>query len=206
MTFNQIWEQTHELNDWGSYPSEDLVRWVFKHYGKDYDEHSKQHILDLGCGQGNNTWFLLREGFNVLAVDGSGSAIHKARQRLIQEACTRRLIMAHYDFTKMPSANEVFDAVVDVVSSCHNSIHDLPDIYKEVHRVLMPGGRFFMMCPTAASSQEPFKQYGVVSFIDKTDLQLLLQSWFDIVELTKSSYQPSSTCKVEHWVVSATKR
>jgi SAM-dependent methyltransferase len=206
MTFNQIWEKTHKAQEWGKYPSEDLVRWVFKHFGGDRDSHKTKHILDLGCGQGNNTWFLAREGFNVFAVDGSGSAIRKTSKRLVDEACTLRVVVVPYDFTSLPNKSESFDAVIDVVSSCHNSIHHLPDIYREVHRVLKPGGRFFMMCPTSESSQEPFKDYGAVSFIDKTDLQLLLQSWFDIVELTKSSYQPTSKCKVEHWVVSATKK
>lgn len=127
-------------------------------------------------------------------------------RRMIDEACSKYVVGGAFDFTKLTCHNEVFDAVVDVVSSCHNNIHDLPDIYREVARVLKPGGRFFLMCPTTGSSQEPFLDYGAVSFIDELDLRLLLQEWFDILELTKSSYQPSSGCKVEHWVVSATKR
>lgn len=162
--------------------------------------------MDLGCGQGNNTWFLAREGFNVFAVDGSPAAVRKTMRKLVDEACTQRVMAGNFDFTKLPSGDGTFDGVIDVVSSCHNSIHDLPDIYREVARVMKPGGHFFMMCPTTGSSQSPFLDYGVISFIDELDLRLLLQEWFDILELTKSSYQPSSTCKVEHWVVSATKR
>lgn len=162
--------------------------------------------MDLGCGQGANTWFLAREGFNVMAVDGSLAAVRKCMARMSYEATDRRVVGGSFDFTTLPCDAEIFDAVIDVVSSCHNSIHVLPDIYRGIARVLKPGGRFFMMCPTDYCSPEPFLGYGAISFICELDLRLLLQEWFDIVELTKSSYQPTSAHRVEHWVVSAVKR
>lgn len=207
MAFNPVWETTHKNLLWGSYPSEDLVRWTFKTFGRDYETHKDKLVLDLGCGQGNNSWFLAREGFRVIGIDGSESACLKAQTRMQDEACDNRVTVCCGEFHNLgDSWTGKFDAVIDVVSSCHNTIHSLPDIYREVHRVLVPGGRFFMMCPTDQSSQEPFKGHGAISFITKLDLRLLLQEWFDIVELTKSSYQPDAAHRVEHWVVSAKKR
>jgi cyclopropane fatty-acyl-phospholipid synthase-like methyltransferase len=207
MSFNKVWERTHKDREWGSYPNEDLVRWVFRNFGKHKDVHNKQAILDLGCGQGNNTWFLAREGFRVLAVDGSHAACEKTIKRLTDEACNVRTVVGCYGLADVEAAKTgTFDAVIDVVSSAHNSIHYLPDIYQEVSRVLKPLGRYFLITPTDKCSPEPFKGLGTITFLGETDLRLILQNWFDIVELTKSSYQPTSAYKVEHWVVSATKR
>jgi cyclopropane fatty-acyl-phospholipid synthase-like methyltransferase len=207
MSFDKVWEKTHQDREWGSYPSEDLVRWTFRNFGKHRDQHTKQKILDLGCGQGNNTWFLAREGFNVLAVDGSHSACDKTTRRLVNEACMAHTFVACHGLANIECAEDcTFDAVVDVVSSAHNSIHYLPDIYQEVHRVLKPLGRYFLVTPTDRCSPEPFKGLGTVTFLCETDLRLILQNHFDIVELLKSSYQPTSAHKIEHWVVSATKR
>lgn len=210
MVFNPVWEETHQARDWGKYPSEDLIRWTFRNFGKDHAAHRQKHMLDLGCGQGNNTWFLAREGFTVFAIDGSETATKKAKERMKNEADVRetlhRVMFHSGDFTKTRLINGVFDGAIDVVSSCHNCIHSLPDIYREVERLLKPDGKFFCMFPTDKCSPEVFQGYGVVTMLDETDLRLILQEHFDIKELTKSSYQPAPSLKVEHWVVSAVKR
>ena len=200
MVFNQMWEKVHSERDWGVYPNEALVRWVFKTFG----QGRTKYFLDLGAGQGANTWFLAREGFEVAAVDGSATAIEKARIRLSKEKLT--CVTVACDLKEIPWADNDFDVAIDIVSSAHNEPHDMLCIVQEVARVLKPGGRFFMVTPTMNCSPEPILQYSPITFLAEGNLRLLLESWFDIVELTKTSYQPTSECTVEHWVVSAIKR
>lgn len=61
MTYNQLYKTK---NVWGDKPN-DLL---FKVYNK---VEAGSRFLDLGCGQGRDSLFMLREGFQVTAVDSS---------------------------------------------------------------------------------------------------------------------------------------
>ncbi len=78
--------QTPEIDKWnrkyregdvliGKDPSAFLVEWI------DFIERETggQRALDIACGQGRNSLFLARRGFEVLGVDGSEVAVEKAR-------------------------------------------------------------------------------------------------------------------------------
>ncbi len=75
--FSQEWEEIHKKQQWGTYPSEQVIRFVARNFYK--KEREKVKFLDFGCGAGANTWYLAREGFDVYAFDGSESAINRAR-------------------------------------------------------------------------------------------------------------------------------
>lgn len=77
-TFDNIWEEVHNGREWGKYPSEDIIRFIARNYYKKDRKNIK--ILDIGCGQGANTWYLANEKFNVYGFDGSESAIIKAKK------------------------------------------------------------------------------------------------------------------------------
>ena len=82
-SFDMVWEKIHATQEWGKYPSEPVIRFVARNYGK-MDRDSIK-ILDFGCGGGSHTWYLAREGFDVYAFDGSKSAVRKVGERLGQE-------------------------------------------------------------------------------------------------------------------------
>lgn len=91
-TFDNKWEELHKERAWGEYPSEDVVRFVARNY---YDkERASIKVLDVGCGQGANTWYLANEGFDAYGFDGSKSAIIKARKRLNEKNLNAELIVA----------------------------------------------------------------------------------------------------------------
>ena len=79
-SFSKEWEEIHRNQEWGKYPSEQLVRFIARNF---YNKDRKNiKILDFGCGAGANTWFLAREGFDVYAFDGSESAVNRAKEYL----------------------------------------------------------------------------------------------------------------------------
>src|SRR5829696_2874057 len=41
-------------------------------------------VLDAGCGTGQNTMYLAAHGIDVLGIDGSATAIRKARQNAVE--------------------------------------------------------------------------------------------------------------------------
>src|ERR1700730_11711421 len=83
-SWDPAWEKLFRAREWGRYPNEHLVRFVARNFYSAPDR-TKVCILDLGCGQGPNTWYMAREGFSVSGIDGSQSALTQARDRLESE-------------------------------------------------------------------------------------------------------------------------
>lgn len=80
-----------------------------------YVENKKATVLDLGCGEGRDTVFFARCGFEVTGVDYAASGIHKAEQLAITNHVKAQLIT-----TDMVSFE--FDRNYDLVFSC-GAIH-----------------------------------------------------------------------------------
>ncbi len=105
-------------------------------------------ILELGCGTGKNTEFLVQIGANVHALDFSEGMLEKAKQKV--KAGNIRFSMA--DLTKRwPCEDGTYDLIVCNLVLEH--IDDLGHIFSEAARTLQPNGKFFI------NELHPFKQY-----------------------------------------------
>src|SRR5271165_214837 len=91
-----------------------------------------EHILDLGCGDGQLTRRIAASGASVLGVDRSPQMVAAARSRGIaaDEAAAESL----------PYSDGSFDAVFS--NAALHWVRDQDAMMSEVHRVLKPGGRF----------------------------------------------------------------
>lgn len=100
-----------------------------------------RRLLEVGCGIGIDTVSLARRGYQVTAVDLTESAIEIARKRAVVEGL-------EIDYRTGDGESLDFDeATFDVVYS-FGVIHHTPDMEKavrEIHRVLKPGGRAYVM-------------------------------------------------------------
>jgi ubiquinone/menaquinone biosynthesis C-methylase UbiE len=138
-TFDNTWEQIHEANEWGRYPSEEVVRFVARNYYK--ADRKSIKILDLGCGAGANTWYLAKEGFDVYAVDGSNSAITKTNNLLKSMNLSANLFVC--DVAHLPFSEEYFDVIIDCACIYSNTIFGIKEIIQECYRVLKYHGKIF---------------------------------------------------------------
>ena len=46
-----------------------------------FNEHSVHKVLELGCGQGRDTWYMVRAGFRVFGLDYSEVGIHQMKEK-----------------------------------------------------------------------------------------------------------------------------
>jgi ubiquinone/menaquinone biosynthesis C-methylase UbiE len=100
------------------------------------------HILDLGSGAGNDCFVarsLVGEEGKVTGLDMTGPMIRKAR-----ENCSKlnynNVEFVLGDIEEMPLNDNLFDVVI---SNCVlNLVPDKTKAFKEIFRVLKPGGRF----------------------------------------------------------------
>ncbi len=138
-TWDPVWEEIFARRDWGKYPPEHVVRFIAQNFGRAPD-HGEIRILEIGCGPGANVWFMAREGFQVFGIDGSPTAIEKARRRLAEEGRSADLRVG--DFTELPWPDTCFDGVVENVSLYANPWTGIQRALREVHRVLKPDAPF----------------------------------------------------------------
>ncbi|MBV9501627.1 MAG: class I SAM-dependent methyltransferase [Acidobacteriaceae bacterium] len=134
-----VWEQIFSHREWGKYPPEHVVRYVARTFYP-APERSKVHLLEIGCGPGANVWFMAREGFRVSGIDGSATAIRKARERLAKEGLSADLHVGN--FMSLPWADNAFDGVLENVSLCSNRTETIRMALAEVLRVLKRGAPF----------------------------------------------------------------
>ena len=80
----EIWEDIFQNNEWGKYPSLAVVRFVARNFYK-VPNRKDIRILELGCGTGANLWYCAREGFSVIGLDGSKTAINRMIDRFEKE-------------------------------------------------------------------------------------------------------------------------
>jgi len=139
MAFDQNWEQIFKSQNWGKYPSEDIIRYVATRF-KNTEDRGKIRILDLGCGGGAHTWFLAREGFDTFGIDGSESGIKQAKALLDRDGLTANLTVG--DFTHLDYPEEYFDAIIDSSAIQHNAMLDIQNIHRQIMALLKPGGSF----------------------------------------------------------------
>ena len=138
-SFDPIWKEKYARGLEARAPYDCIVSFVHRHQPK--KDRASIRILEVGCGTGNNIWYLSREGFNLSGIDASPEAIAYANTRLAKENLQADLRVG--DFTKLPYAENSFDLVYDrgSLTCCGLSFARLA--VREIHRVLATGGKFF---------------------------------------------------------------
>src|SRR6266511_3196090 len=132
-------------NEWSE--THDLDRQVTREALANLRFHS---ILEIGCGTGKNTAFLVQIGAHVHGLDFSEGMIEKAREKVKAE----NVEFSVADLTqKWPGEDTSYDLIVCNLVLEH--IEDLPFIFLEAFRVLEQGGRFLI------NELHPFRQYEV---------------------------------------------
>ncbi len=138
-TFDKIWEEIHQEQDWGKYPAEEVIRFVARNYYR--RDRKATRLLDAGCGAGAVVWYMAREGFDAFGFDGSATAVRKAQNRLADEGLYAKLMVC--DAAKMNYESEYFDGIVDSAMIYGNTTENIKAILREFYRVLKKSGRIF---------------------------------------------------------------
>lgn len=101
--------------------------------------NSNTKVLDLCCGSGQGTQFLLKYSQNVTGLDASPLSLKRAQQNVPQA----RYVEAFAE--DMPFVDNEFDIVHTSVALHEMEPPQLRQIIQEVYRVLKPGGVFTLV-------------------------------------------------------------
>jgi SAM-dependent methyltransferase len=168
--------------------------------------HADQHLLDIGCGIGGPArYFAQRFGCRVTGIDLTPEFCEVARaledlvERSLAESGDAPLPEVRFELGNalaMPFADASFDGAYSMNVSMN--IADKAAFYREIHRVLRPGG-WLMLSEIARGSADaaapdfptPWASSAASSFLATADETRygLVQAGFEIVELRSTRDQ-----------------
>ena len=125
-------------------PYDQVATFVFRNLPKKTRHDIR--ILEVGCGPGNNLWFLNEEGFACSGFDGSPLAIQYAKAR-----CGKAVELKVAQFPEIPFEGP-FDLVIERAALCCVPFELACETIDNVRKVLVPGGRF-LYTPYSAQRQ-----------------------------------------------------
>lgn len=220
MSWDPQWENIFRTRGWTRYPLESLIRFAARHYYRASDR-SKVSFLELGCGEGNNVWYLTREGFDVYGLDGSATAIAKAQARLQAEGLTAHLQTGDVIRLAEIYSGRQFDVIINAGCLQHNGFAAIRSALVQARELLKPGGRIFSTMIATGSygdglgdevepgtytniSDGHLAGLGLCHFFTLAEVQELFSDFSEVqIECAVSSADKRRQ-EYKHWVVEAT--
>ncbi len=143
-------------------------------------------VLDLCCGSGQATNFLVQHSQNVTGLDASPLSINRAKKNVP----SAKYVEAFAE--DMPFSNNQFDLVHTSAALHEMNSEQLRQIIQEVYRILKPGGIFTfvdfhrptnpLFLPGLAIFFWLFETETCWNFINTNILDLLQEVGFDLVD------------------------
>jgi SAM-dependent methyltransferase len=101
--------------------------------------HPGGRLLDIGCGEGRNSFAAALLGFKVTAIDFEPLALQRAR-RLARRKHIKGVAFQRADVLHLPFSDRSFDVVLDYGCLHHQRKSDWPLYKANLLRVLRPQG------------------------------------------------------------------
>jgi len=200
-SWDPVWEQVFQAQEWGKYPGESLIQFIARNF---YRRTRKEvSLLEVGCGPGANIWFMAREGFNVTGIDGSKTAIERAKTRLFNDGLNAKLIVG--DIMNLPFQRLEFEAVIDNECLYANNEANSLIILSEINRVLKKDGLFYSrtfsndmfvgkrknkksLFEFQNITEGPLSGKGFVRLIDEQQIRNIYGKYFNVISIDKLEY------------------
>ncbi|MBI4810294.1 MAG: class I SAM-dependent methyltransferase [Ignavibacteriales bacterium] len=157
-------------------------------------------VLDVGCGTGENTLYLVKQGYEVIGVDIAVAAIDRARKKALNRGINA-LFLVH-DALNLQQLGLKFDTVID--SGLFHVFSDSARLkyVVSIASVLRSGETLFMMC---FSEHEP-EGWGPRRITQKEILETFGEH-FQIVNIRRAKFETNrSPNGVYAWLTIMTKR
>ena len=133
----------HVAWDAGAYEAFDMLPWLRECLAVTSFDALVPRALDLGCGTGALAVFLAQQGFDVMGVDISFTAIKEARKQAAQ-----RKVQVDYsvaDICALTLPEDSFDLITDNhFLHCIVFEDERMQVLAGIHALLKPGGQYWI--------------------------------------------------------------
>ncbi len=163
----QHWENVFSCNEsmFGEKPSNPAL-WA----AQLFKDEGKKKIIELGVGQGRDTFYFARNGFEVFALDYCEKGIECIKARAFNKQSPGSIMALVHDVRKrLPFEDETFDACFSHMLYCMPlTTSELRALSLEIKRVLKPGG---LNVFTTRHTHDPQYQTGIYKGEDMWEIQ-----------------------------------
>lgn len=142
--WERVWNKFSKLNALIA-PSSKLIQHLVSNI------HRNGVVLDLGCGEGRNSIYLSRIGFNVVAIDSSFEASKTTSSNFFEEELRGKALSG--DARYLPFHNDSFDGILAHHILDHLTKVGFEHAVSELLRVLKPGGLLLMTMDAFVTSR-----------------------------------------------------
>jgi|SRR6267143_2632644 len=113
-------------------------------FANDLKREGTKRVLDLGCGAGRHSVFLGKEGFQIVALDISETALKILEARL-KSASIDNVTLVNHEMWELPFIDDYFDGVICTNVLHHGKLVQIKQATREVHRVMKGGASAFVV-------------------------------------------------------------
>jgi cyclopropane fatty-acyl-phospholipid synthase-like methyltransferase len=102
--------------------------------------NQEDKLLEIGCGSGRDTSYMIKNGYDVIGIDGSIKMIEEAK-KLHPELYSKlfyKILPNDLDF------NDKFDGIYSIATLMHLSQIDLEKTILNIYNLLNTNGKFLM--------------------------------------------------------------
>ena len=143
MTLNKThpWELAWREGRWEetSPPLPEVVE-----FAQDLKREGAKTILDLGCGAGRHSILLGKQGFQVVALDISETALNTLDGRL-KVASIANVSLVKHEMRDLPFIDGYFDGIICTNVLHHGKIFEIKQVVREIRRVMRKEASAFIV-------------------------------------------------------------
>lgn len=174
---------------------------------------NKGKALDIGCGNGRNSLYLAKQGFDAVGIDISDEAIKWAQESSTN--CVNKPIFKCQSIFEFKNKTNSFDFINDSGCFHHIKPHRRPQYFESILKYLKDDGYFLMTCfnldgGANISDYDVYRDHSMHGGLGFSEYKLkkILGTYFNIVEFRKmkESDNPDVFGKNFLWVALMTKK
>ena len=118
-------------------------------FAEDLKRSGARTIFDLGCGAGRHSILLGKQGFQVVALDISETALKTLDDRL-RAISVANVTLVKHEMCNLPFIDGYFDGIICTNVLHHGRLVEIKRTIREVHRVMRRGSSAFVVALSAA--------------------------------------------------------
>ncbi len=147
------------------------------------------NALDIGCGNGRNTKYLSKCGFNATGIDISVESINWARENIAEY---KNISFFNSSLFNFKCDDNCYDLIIDSGCFHHIKPHRREEYLTKIQKALKPDGYFLMTCFTPdgganISDYDVYREHSMQGGLGFTEekIKAILCHYFSIAEFRK---------------------